>query len=441
MQVTPLLFLNPSAEKTRSLGLLVLGGLWLVPALLAQTDVDVQPRNGLHWYNVTASLGYSSLALGGGYSSAVPSVGGDYFGWASTAIGYYQGGPNGSFSVTYVPSYSGQVRYSNLKSFNQDLTIHAARRLSAKAEWYLNAFGVEHTIQEYLFSGNALAQAAQDSDNLTAAQAAPPSLATTAQVILYGTRVLSFGATTGFNYRPTTRLRWNASVTGDQSQGRPNHAYPQAAFLPRTQVLRADSSLGYSVTPRTEIGLDAEAARVFGGYGRQQYYSGAVRLARKLAPQWYASGAVGVGASNYGSNSLAPTTATYMTDLSLAYRRPEQALVLSYNRYAGGFYGVNTRATDTYMAMWTWRTRNRRWSLQANGAYQTLAGGVLGGATITQAGGLISRGITRQVLLSLDYGFAEFSGVGLASSHELTSHAARLTLTWIPFLRDTPPLR
>jgi hypothetical protein len=423
----------------------------LGPPVWAQVEPDAGPKNGFHLYSVTGSFGYSSTALGAGYSSSVPGLGGDYFAQASTAVGYSQSGPNGNFSVIYVPSYSGQVRYSNLQAFNQDLTIRLSRRLGLKLGWYLNGYGGDRTIETYLFAGNALSQvAAADptlnglSDALNGGHTSSPNLVNAGQAILYGTRVLSEGATTGLTYRPTTRLRWSVSASGDQSQARPNSSYTDAAFFPRTKMLRGDLSMGYSLTTRTEVGFDVSTARLYGGFGREQYSTAAVHVARKLTTRWFASGALGAGASNYRSTATAPTTLTYVTDLSLAYRSTEQTFAVNYNRYAGDFYGSNSRATQTYMGIWTWHNRGRSWSLQASGAYQTLAGGTLAGATVTQAGGAISRGLTRQLSAGLDYGFAQFSGVsGVATgpTRAITSHGARLSITWIPFLRETPPLQ
>jgi hypothetical protein len=211
-------------------------------------------------------------------------------------------------------------------------------------------------------------------------------------------------------------------------------------LLPGTETVRAELGFDRSVNPKTDVGFDLSIARTqSSSRTREQYSAAALHLARQLAQHWFVSGGGGVGTSNYASQTLAPTSFTYVGSASVAYQEGVNTMAFTYNRSAGDSYGLNSRTMQTYVGTWSWHNRRRSWSLFANGERQTMGGGSLSGLNVNQFGAGISNALMRQASWSIEYGFVALTNGARDSNGPARSSGVKVTFTWIPVLSETAP--
>jgi hypothetical protein len=414
-------------------------------------------KNGLHIYNVTASVGYSSLL--GAFSNAndLQGHGGNYYSSAGVSLGYSHSGAQLSVRVMYVPSYSGTYRYSSLNSFNQRLNLTLSRRLGFKWTFYVVAVGDDSTVEQFIFQPNTLTTFVNGPatfDELAGAvmggaTSASP-LKTFSQILIYGTRVLSFGANAGMTYRPSTRLRISFNGSGNEAQARPDSRdlHPEQSLLPRTRSEAGDANISYTLNPRTEIGTQFSTTRTQSFVGDYQTSNFSGSIGRKVGMHWFASvqGGLGVfnslgGGDTVGrSNQISPLEVSYLASGSVGYKGREHTWAGTYNRRVADQYGLGSESTTGLSGSWNWHQPGSSWAVYVSGGKQLLGGGLWGDLGSWQASAGVSRSLGRQVSCLVAYSYLKDSVSQTRMYNNVSAHAVRLTISWIPFLREAPPL-
>ena len=419
-----------------------LAGLLLAPAAAAQPRLQFgQPvnfgTNGFHIYNAGVAAGYTSIAgpIGAG-SGGVPGLGGDFIGYLNTSVGYSRIGTNGSLSITYNPSYVAHVRYSDLHFFNQNLNITLNKRLGSQWTSYTTLLGDDSTLENFLFGSAA-----------SLAVGSPGSTGgidpTASSAIIFGDRVLSATALTGLIYKPTTRLRLSFDVEVSLQQYRRSANTPVGAVVPRNFHSGGQVNLGYSLNPRTEVGTLFVTTRNNSTYGEYQNSFVQGYVYRRLAPHWTASVAAGPAFTNYfsGGPLSAPSRSgaiSYAAAATLGYDLGLNRFSATVGRSAGDAYGLGTGSTNEIGGSWDIRSVRTGWSAKAFAGQERFNGGVLTGLKTSHAGAGITRALSRQLSASLDYTFIQYSG---GNTREFDAHVGRLSLNWIPLLKDTAALQ
>ena len=438
-------------NESKQIGRISLGGILLSAVLLLNsTTLSAQPRvqagtpvgfgaNGFHLYSASLAAGYMSSAFGAG--TLAPGLGGDYQGWASLTGGYSFTGPKGVFAIDYTPGYTARLRYSQLRSFNQALTLTGTRRLGSKTLVHFNGSGSEGSYESFLFSGGGLGSVVGTggtTDVLTGGlSSASGASLSPAQLIVYGGKVRTAVSSMGVSYAATTRLTVSLDASGSLTATKYDNTTTLAPVLPRYLNATGAFGLGYSLSPSTTIGSRLSYSYTTSKLANFDDSVAALFLDRKLGQHWFT--ALSAGPSLYRTKGGPVTAATLSYDASgtLGYRFRQTSLATSYHRRAGDSYGFGAEASDTYDAAWDHFTRTLGWSFRASGGQQRLSGGSAGGFRASYAAGGITHALGRQLTLSLEYSYARYVG---AAYPRAEFQSGRISLTWIPFLRDTPSL-
>ncbi len=390
-------------------------------------------NNGFHINEVDLSAGYADIKGPAGFLAGPQGQAfTGYSAWASASLGYSNINPNGSFVVIYTPSYTSVFRYS-AHWFDQDLHLDWTRRLSTEWAFRFSGTARESTVEEFLFVPQGTVSSAGD-------YIYSPSLVNPTQALLFGTRVLSLNAGLGVTYSPSTRLHISLDARGDQIQSRPNPSEPAQYVIPRTRAEEGHLVVGYKASPKTEYGVEADYLQAQSVFGRYRTATAGLFAARRLGMRWSVNGSGFAAAiSSVGQGSL-PFTLSYGVSGNVRYQLRANSFSLSYRRSGGDSYGFGALSTTAYSALWSWRSRARTWSLQAVADRQQIEGGVVGGIDLWDGSLTVSRALSRRVALGVGASYLRETLPPGILAGETQAYIARLTLSWIPFLRDTPPL-
>lgn len=420
-------------------------------------------HNGWRLYNATTSFGYSSLALP--TNSAVSAFSlerleGDYDSTASVSLGYNYAGPKSALSLLYAPSYVRRVRYSQLSTFNHSLNLNGSLQLARR--WDLSAAfaGTESTLDQLLFSPAILSVATTPlatledliqttnsgqytSDQLASILTGSPYVATPARSIFYGTRYLSTSLNSKLSYRYSPRLSVTFTAGATYSKTRNDdhkNLQGQSNFLiPRTTTEQAGISVNYSLSPRTEIGVQANSTLVDSTLARYVVSNTGVFLSRKLSPKVFIRFSGGPGFMNvlkvdplYSGQII---NQAFTGDASIGYTVRSFSMIGSYGRAIGDGYGFGSQSSDILAGSWQW-SPSRSITVYASGGLQRMFGGVLGDVQNWNSNAGIARSISRQLSVNCAYGYVSrkthSSNLTDVVQQDLSGSSVRVTLVWTP---------
>jgi hypothetical protein len=425
-------------------------------------------QNGWRLYNVTASFGYSTLAL--------PSVGtlpafslerleSDYDGTASASFGYNYGTSKTHVSMLYSPSYVRRVRFSELKTFNQSMSLSVSRELAPRWDFSVSLVGADTTLDQLLFTPAILSattspvatvddliQAARvgqyTSDQLASILTGTPYVSTPSRSIVYGSSYVSASLTGGLTYRFSPRLSFTFSGGASRSQTRNDSQKDLQGqlnyLIPRNTNEQASAAVNYSLTPRTQLGGQTNTSWVDSSFRRYSITSVTASLNRKLTPHWFAGIQGGTGFVNsMGTQTLSgqlPTGPGYIAQGNIGYTAHEHSLAASYGRGVSDNYGFGSQASETIAGSWQWRRPGRPWSVYASIGSQRMIGGVLTDVRYWYGNAGFARALSRQFSVNLTYAYVDRPtdpSVINASTAGLSGYSTRVTLVWNPSGRES----
>ncbi len=403
--------------------------------------------NGFHVYGVTGSGGYSSLNLHTLSLRDSAGMGGEAFAWAAVSLGYAYHYGNHTFRINYTPAYSGSFQTGNLQSFNQNMNFELTERLKPQWTFYLRGSGDDSTLQQFLFRPGGSSQLAADgtSDQLAAtvigAPGEVPAAKTPLQNTLYGIRLLSFGSETGITYKSSPRLSISAGGGFAQTQSRPNdqndQSGPLLALIPRTRLEQGTVNVAYSLSPRSAIGAAASTISTQSGYGNSQISTFTGTYGRKLGAHWFGNVAGGIGTFHTSKTiGSIPSGTSYVASGSFGYQAESQALVASYGRTVGDTYGLVAGSTTNFLGTWNYRQPGTAWGIVASGGQQELKGGPIGTFTTWHGSAGVTRAVSNQVNLSMEYAYLKDATRPKGPYQDLRAHIVRMTISWIPQLGE-----
>jgi len=401
-------------------------------------------KNGFHVYQVSGSVGYSTLSSLLGSGSDFRQLGCDCYGVASTTTGYTHTGPINRFDAVYTPSYSNYYGLTGAQGFNENLQLVFESRFAPKWKFSLVATADDSSVVAFALQPgiNTLA-GGQDLGSFVGTTMSTVSPGPT---LLYGGRVFSAGGHTGVTYRPTTRFRISLEGGFFQSQtrsGSSGTANTAGYVIPRAQFENVDVIAAYSLTPRTEVGGQASVLQYHTVFGDYRATSGGGTFSRKLSRRWSAYADAGVAtyipvSTPAGLPRIPISGSQFTTSLGLGYHGRETSFIVSYQKMAGDLYGLASSSSQGVRSILSWRQPGRNWSADLAIFYQRLTGGPVGDGDNWQASASLTRALTRKMALSLSYGYLSSSLAPVTVYNNLSAQVLRLTFTWIPVPTEIP---
>ena len=392
-------------------------------------------RNGFDIYGASGSVGYSSYPGSFNVTGIVPNIQGGYTASANASLSYATGGPRLRFGTQYTPSYAGAFYGSNLNSFNQSLAVELASRLNVKWAFSLSGNAEETTLNQFVFKQNGFtgfvtAQGTPDQFARGIIDGSSAGLVGIPQTLVYGSRVLNFGANASASYKPTTRLGFVTTLGFNESVARRSSQTEAAFLIPRTTFEFASVAPTYSLSERDELGGKVEVTATKSRVSDFRAYSYVGSYGRRLTEHLFANAQLGLSNFSYVGRDGGHT---YIGTGILGYRNNRgQTWAVTASRKSGDLYGLTSSSSNSIFGAWFYRKRGSKFGFQAYGGEERLSGGSLGGLTVAQASGGVLRSLGRLTTTSFSYAFMSASKTELLNYNGGTTHAVRLAVFWVP---------
>jgi hypothetical protein len=178
------------------------------------------------------------------------------------------------------------------------------------------------------------------------------------------------------------------------------------SLIPQTTAGSVSLGWGYSLTSRTNIGLEVGTSRTFSRLLDGYASIGSFSIGRKMSEHWFIQGQVGAGKLTYVRQTAAtPQNAQYLAGGSIGYKLRSHTLLGSFNRSIGDSYGLGSGSTNAATAGWAWKSPGSSWSLSATYGYQQLNGSAQSAYESWRATGGIARALNAHLFISVQYAY------------------------------------
>ena len=435
-------------------------------SLVDQVDFRSASVGGFRLNGVSIYSGYSTSALPLGLAQTAPAgtqeLGGSTIYGASASFGWQPHGRGTNFSVLYSISYGGTVRYPDLNGLSHSLSMSASRQLTRKWSFSLTGAAQDSTMAEFMYQPSALSVLSQlpaSFDDLAAAfsvgQFSNAQMASTltgaslmaspASGLLLGNRVLSYSGNAGLNYARSSRLSFHFasfSAGGQSRRGGQNGIPQQTYVLPRSLGMAAGMGVSYSLSPRTQVGLNVDEGRVVNGYQNAYSTNSTASFGRKMGVRWFLSVHGGGSLTQTIQHTYGvPASRQLIGGGSLGVRIYTQTLVASYDRTSSDAYGFAVGTNTTASASWNWQRPGSRWSISASGAQYQMRNTGFTSISGWQGSGGVSASLNAHTSVNAQYVYLNTQGGYAGNLNNLIAHSIRLSLSWNPQTAPTKAVR
>lgn len=427
--------------------------------LLDEINFRAGELGGLHLVGVSAFGGYSTSAYpqAGINLSAAPglgNLGGDASYGATASLGWQRNRQNTNISILYSGTYDGMVRYSNLNAYNQSLSISVARMLTPKWTFNFTAMGTDNSLAQYLFqpsSVSVLTQLPSSFDDLAAAVAigqfssaqvasvltGAPVMQLPGRSLLAGDRILSYSAQASLGYALSSRLRLHFATFTAAGQtrigGQQDNAAPANYVMPRSFGANAGVGFSYSLSPRTDVGVQVDGNRTVNHYQSAYVSSATGSLGRKMGMRWFLRVQGGGAYTLVTQNTIGtPKASQIVGGGSLGFQTHTHTLVASYNRAASDTFGFAVGTITAMSGAWSWRRTGSKWGLSASFAQEQTRNAGFTSLSGWQASGGISTALSPHTTLSAQYVYLHDAGNYAGVYNNYSVQSLRLSLGWAP---------
>ena len=441
----------------------ITAGAVAAQSLTDQVNFKGAAVEGLRLYGVSIFSGYSTspipFGLGQNGIAGAQDLGGSANYGASASFGWQHHRRGTSFSALYSLTYGGVARYSELSGLSHSLSLTASQQLTPK--WTLSVAGSaqDSTQAEFMFQPSALSVLTQlpaTFDDLAAAfsigqfsNAQMASMLTGATMLesparslLLGNRVLSYAANVGLSYAHSSRLNFHfatVSAGGQNVRSGQSGVPQQNLILPRSLDLNAGMGLSYSLSSRTQVGLNVEESRLSNRYQNAYTTNGTAFLGRKMGMRWFLSIRGGGSFTQALQGTYGTPAPTQMIGGgSIGFRTYTQTFTASYDRSSVDSFGLAVGTNSTATGSWNWRRPGSRWTIFASGGQQQMKSTGFGDISGWQASGGISATMNAHTTLSAEYVYFNSQGTYAGSPENMIAHSVRLSLSWNPQTVPTP---
>jgi hypothetical protein len=420
----------------------------------------INDMRGFHIYSISGYAGASTSAYPSGGvvlnesdTSAIGALGGDVSYGGGVSLGWQHHGPRTNMAMSYSGGYSGMVRYSDVNGLYQSLTMNVSRQLTPKWTGNVGISGMDNTTAQFFFQPPQMSTAVsapatfddfaaafgvgQFSNSAIASMlTGVPVLESPAQALLVGDRILSYSGTADLSYAYSSRLHFRISGFSGAGQMRLGGSTTLAAanyVLPRSTSLTAGGGFTYSLSPRTDIGIDASEYELWNKYQRARGVNVLASLGRKMGRRWFLR-IYGGGSQMKTLRSVAgiPDRNQIIGGGALGIKSYANTLAASYDRNSHNELGFAAGTDTTIPASWNWQRPGNRWSMFAAFSQEQLRNATFASLSGWHALGGISLRLAPPVTVSLDYSHSRSVGTYTGQFHDFTADSLRLTLAWSP---------
>jgi hypothetical protein len=440
-----------------AIGTCMAAGVASAQSLLDQVNFRSVSVGGFRLYGVSVFSGYSTSAFPLGSGQLAPTgleqLGGSVNYGASASFGWQHHRTATDFSLLYSATYSGVTRYSELNAPSQSLSASLSRQLTSKWTFTLTGTGQDTSQTEFLNQPtgfSVLSQLPATIDDLAAAFSVGQfsnsqiaamftganMMASPARSLLLGNRVLSYSANTGLNYARSSRLSFHfaAVSAGGQSRrggldGTPREEY----VLPRSIGMTAGMGMNYSLSSRTQVGLNVEGSRTINRYQKANTTNTTVSIGRRMGMRWFLSVHAGGSTTQTTQHVFAgPASRQIIGGGSLGFRTYTQTFAGSYERTSSSAYGFAVGTITTATGSWSWKRPGSRWSIFANAGQNQFRNTGFASISGWDAAGGISASMGARSSLSAQYVYYSTSGTYAGNLNNTAVHSIRVSLGWSP---------
>jgi hypothetical protein len=442
----------------------------VMPALLfGQSEADAQsnlpgvPESILRVQGVSVYGGYYTSGMPVGFETSGQNTlpGPTVMAGSTITIGGLSSRERSSLDWSYSPSYFSTV-YSDNKgvpnhgSLNHRLNVNWNRKLGSKWTLFTSVNGFLASLEQLYFAPGLLSSVAAmptTFDGLAAAILAgkftdpqlaalltgSPVQASPEQAFPYGTRLMNAAVDMGLAWAPSGRTTLALTLTGTRTQrvdGAGTTGANQAISgltLPQITNAAASMSWSYSVSPRTQISVQAISNRTFSriqqGYASNMNFSIGRRLSRRLFVQAKGGG----GTLTYSHVSYAqPKTAQYLFGGNIGFKTSSHTLLAGYDRTLGDAYGLGSGTTGSATAGWSWQRPGSTWSASAGASYQQLNNPLFRNTRSWRVNAGLSRFIGDHVVTSCQYVYFQLPADMRIVGRQNVENGVLLSLAWVP---------
>ncbi len=443
-------------------GLLSMGALFVIQAVLSaqqqpaapQAQAEIQRSRGFYLSEVSLYGTYYSIGLpeyfGGMVTGANLSDDAAIGGRAT--MGYEKSGGRSGLVLSYTGGYSSRVRYSEWRGMYHSMSLYARRSLTPRWTGVFSIGGSMMTMEEFQFQstrlGNAVSVTATaddlangflgrtgTNDPLSAALNGATLIESAAQNLFYGTRVLNSAAAASLSYARSSRLTISFGGGATRIQSLPDDRVNRSSgiLIPQSTTANANVNVSYAITPRTQLLVDVEGARMMSRLQDTYTASGSIGVGRNMGQHWFLEAQAGGGRMYFDRHDYAlPRQSQYLVRGSVGYRLYAHRFVVNGDRGIGDGYGFGAAATVTMDAAWRYARPGHSWALLASVARQELQGTQAYNTTSWRGLAGLTFNVRRSMALSLQYSHMRYSSFLRITLPDYAQHAVRVAVVWTP---------
>lgn len=426
-------------------------------------EAPPEAPSGFRLEGVTFSSGYYSAVLPFGSTALLgpntPVFGADMVNIVSGSFTYFRRSPTSVFEIVYTPSYERNLRNEQLNTLNHNLSIVLSHPVQLRprltVDFSANAGVV--SARQYLFGTRPGEPAPGISDPLAGATAGTSAVdalaATTAggvpidaatRQLFYGDKVLEAGLHSTFSYSWSPRLRVSVSLGASRYQHLNDFSRaglpPQSGIVRQTTTGDVGTGLSYSLSPRTNIGMNVDTSRSFSRLQQGFVTTSTFSVSRKMSPNWYLRGFTGVALVNVAGNLPGRgKQPQYVLGGSVGVEKRGHTFVLSPQRTITNTYGVAYDTTEV-RGSWSWQSQAHVWLLSSSVGYQRLADSVKSRVDARQGTFAVGRRLASQLVGQAQFTYLFYSGRVDLRPYDFSQRAVLFSLSWIPSGRLSGPV-
>jgi hypothetical protein len=415
-------------------------------------------RGGLKIRKVSAYAAYysDSLPTSGGIQALSRNLGADLAAGGSARIGWAKYSERSNFSLSYSPSYTGRVRYSEWNALNHAFSLDTGRNVTPRLNLTFSIGADLSNLDQFLFAPTAFSAVASvpaTFEDVSAAMlgrnVSNPQLASAlsaaslpdspARNLIYGERVLMAAMESRLSYSWSPRLSviLRANSRRYQRVSEDRLGAVNSAFIPDTTSVGGGLDVSYSLSPVTQLGGAVETSRIVSE--RQDVYvtTSTVSVGRAFAKRWFVDVYGGVGVATPVRQTSFYRLSTRPRPVAggrVGFKSYSHIILGDYRRIVSDAYGIGAETTSYSSGSWTWGRPGRVWWLNSSFSWEQLQGtGVtLVDNSSSRATIGLGRNVGRQTALLVEYAFLRYVTELQRTRHSSLQSAVRLSVMWNP---------
>src|SRR5262249_21763058 len=141
----------------------------------------------------------------------------------------------------------------------------------------------------------------------------------------------------------------------------------QTTSLPRSLGVRGGLSLSYSLSPRTNIGINIDESRTKNQFQRGDSTNASFFLGRKMGLRWFVTVNGGMAYNRASSQGYGtPPSRQAIGSGTIGYRAKAHTFIGSYMRSSSDAYGVAVGLNTSASGAWSWHRPGSGWTLHSS---------------------------------------------------------------------------